>query len=140
MIEISGAGVLLEKNKILLANHFKENQSYWVLPGGQVEFMENLRNTVVREVLEESGLQVKAGKFLFFQEIILKNKRHILNFYFLLARKGGRLVKVAEETLRGVKFIPVKNLKKIDFRPRRLLPHLIKELKNNFENCPQFLI
>ncbi|GEN46143.1 NUDIX hydrolase [Alkalibacillus haloalkaliphilus] len=50
-----GGIVVDEGGNILLV---KENHGGWVFPGGQVEVGENLEDGVIREVKEESGIDV----------------------------------------------------------------------------------
>lgn len=141
MIEVRVAGILFNKEKkILLANHFKNNQSYWVLPGGRVESGETLEAALIREMEEETGLEVKPLKLVFFHEVILKKeKRHLLNFYFLLKAQGKILKKKSEAILKGVCFFSPQQLTTLDFRPKKLGPQLLKEIKNNFPGGPHFL-
>lgn len=47
------------KNEILLVKTRREG--HWVFPGGQVEVGENLIDGVIREVKEESGIDVKVS-------------------------------------------------------------------------------
>jgi 8-oxo-dGTP diphosphatase len=53
IIEIPNNRILLIKRRV---NPFKD---YWALPGGKVETGETVEQTVVREVKEETGLDVK---------------------------------------------------------------------------------
>jgi len=64
-----GVGVLLLKEgKVLLGLRHPDPQKAksdlhgegtWTLPGGKVEFKENLRDTAFREVFEETGIKIQ---------------------------------------------------------------------------------
>lgn len=57
---VTAAGVVEnDKGEILLV---KTYHGGWVFPGGQVEVGENLIDAVVREIKEESGIDVKVEK------------------------------------------------------------------------------
>lgn len=58
-------GALLRRNdKVLLIHRFKNGSEYWVLPGGGVEDEESLEESLLREVLEETSLNVIDFKLL----------------------------------------------------------------------------
>jgi len=64
-----GVGVvLLKEGKVLLGLRHPDSQKAkndlhgegtWTLPGGKVEFKENLRDTAFREVFEETGIKIQ---------------------------------------------------------------------------------
>lgn len=57
---VAVAGVVKNDNdEILLV---KTHRGVWVFPGGQVEIGENLIEAVIREVKEESGIDIKVEK------------------------------------------------------------------------------
>lgn len=66
MIEaISCGGVVIFKGKILvLYKKYKSRYEGWVLPKGTVEPGEELHDTAVREVSEESGVQAEIRKYI----------------------------------------------------------------------------
>jgi 8-oxo-dGTP diphosphatase len=58
-------GVLLQDGKALLIKRGKEPlKGAWVIPGGTVEWGETLEAALVREMEEETGLQVRPVAFL----------------------------------------------------------------------------
>ena len=63
---VGAKAVIIQGNKILL-NEFG-NGLYYNLPGGEVEEGELIKESVVREVMEESGLMVEVGKMLYVLE------------------------------------------------------------------------
>ena len=62
---IRAAGILVDQDRILMVNENDDGRSYWVPPGGGFETQDgNTRNTVKREVWEETGLTVSVGELL----------------------------------------------------------------------------
>lgn len=51
-----------ERNEILLVKN--RDKEVWTIPGGQVEIGENLINALIREIKEESGIDVTVDKLV----------------------------------------------------------------------------
>jgi 8-oxo-dGTP diphosphatase len=63
--EVAVGAVALRGDEILLVRRGRGTAvGQWSLPGGRVEFGEELKAAVAREVMEETGLEVTVGRFL----------------------------------------------------------------------------
>ncbi|HSH37127.1 NUDIX hydrolase [Schnuerera sp.] len=59
--EVSAGGVVIFGNAILLLKKFNGD---WVLPKGRVEKNENIKETAIREVFEESGIRAEIIRYI----------------------------------------------------------------------------
>jgi 8-oxo-dGTP diphosphatase len=76
---IRSSAIIVKDNKILLIHRKKDNQEYWVFPGGGVEEGETNEQTVLREVYEETGLHASNPQIAFMDFNV--NAKH--PFYFI---------------------------------------------------------
>lgn len=110
--------VVNQEKEILLVKHRKGNRQYWVLPGGRLEYGETFQECAVREMREETGLDVEVDEFVFLSEAIAPDRsRHIVNIY-LTAHVIGGVLKVGDEpVLAGVDYLPIGELDKLTLFP-----------------------
>ena len=80
-------GLLIENGKILLIHRIKningERKEYYVVPGGGIEEKENIKEATIRELKEETGLNIKLIK----DEPLITFKTEKGNQYFSLINK-----------------------------------------------------
>ena len=81
----SGAVVLDKYMRILLK---KDPYRGWELPGGIVEENENIKNAVIREVKEETGINIEINEFCGVSQEL---KRNICNMWWLGTPINGSL-------------------------------------------------
>ena len=95
---ILGVGALIfERDRILLVERGRQPlKGYWSLPGGVLETGENLEQAVMREVREETGLEVQPLGVLEIFERIMRDARGAPEYHYVLIDyvcriTGGRL-------------------------------------------------
>lgn len=110
--------IINENKEILLVQHKKGNRFYWVLPGGRIEYGEDFATCAVRELKEETNLDVKFEKVVFLSEAIAPDRsRHIINIYATAKVMGGELKLGIEPVLVDAAYKPIEELKKITLYP-----------------------
>ena len=83
------AGVAVLNGKVL--SHKTPTDNFWTLPGGRCELFEFSKDTLQREMHEETGLDAEAGEMLWVSEnFFLYNgdKYHEIGFYFEMQIKN----------------------------------------------------
>ena len=92
--------ILIRGAEILLMKHSRLGLRYWVLPGGAIDQGETVSDCGRRELLEETGLEVRLGKLVYLADVISPDRRkHTLNLFFLGEITGGEFGVTPQKTL-----------------------------------------
>ncbi|GMW01334.1 MAG: NUDIX hydrolase [Candidatus Hydrogenedentota bacterium] len=112
------AAVIFRGREILLARHEKAGRSYWLLPGGGVEFGESLCEALVRELKEEANLTIEVGNVLFVNDMIAPERdRHVVHIFFSATVMAGELKCGADHRLKEVCYVPMEELAALTLFP-----------------------
>ena len=84
------AAIFDEEGRILMTH---ENSGEWSLPGGWVDENQSIRSNAVKEVKEETGLDVRGERLIAVQDCANHNALTypygVLKFFVLCSRAGG---------------------------------------------------
>ena len=131
--------VIGEDKKILLVRHRKGNRLYWVLPGGRLEYGETFVECAIRELIEETGLDIEIEGFCFLSEAIAPDRsRHIVNIYLKGKVVGGAMRLGNEPVLAGVDFLPIAELERLTLFPP-IAKNILGSLLSGFPGGIQYL-
>lgn len=110
-IELTTMCAIVKNNMVLMINR-KRNWSGWSFPGGHLENAESIKNCVVREIYEETGLNVSSLQYKgiahFFNT--KNNKRHIISNFICTDFYGQLEKNCGEGELKWVKIDDIKKL------------------------------
>lgn len=123
---ITADGILIKNQQILLVK--RKNQPFkgkWALPGGFVEYEEKTEDTVIREVLEETGLKTKINQLAgVYSDPDRDPRGHTITVAYILDIIGGELV--AGDDASDVKFFNVKELPNLSFDHSKIINEVLQ--------------
>lgn len=133
------AVVLAQGDRLLLVRHRKGDARYWLLPGGGLDYGETFEECAVREVHEETGLEIDPKRILYISEAICpEGTRHIVNIYLLGEIKGGTLQVGDEEVLDGAEFVSFEDLPNLTLYPA-IQENLLASWRDGFNGPLEYL-
>ena len=84
--------LVFNENQVLLEKRAREpGKNKWALPSGYIEFEEDFLSTAIREVKEETGLEIEILSILNVQSAFLPPAYHFLSIFLLAQEIGGNL-------------------------------------------------
>lgn len=110
---------------LLVQRKYQPFQGHWALPGGFVEYGEKTEDAVIREVFEETGLQVKVHLLLGVYSDPGRDPRgHTVTVVYLLEPIGGTLH--SGDDASSVKFFKVDELPALAFDHTQIVKDAFK--------------
>ncbi|MCQ6265174.1 NUDIX hydrolase [Fictibacillus sp. WQ 8-8] len=115
-------------DNILMVKNRGEKGSYYTLPGGAVEEGETLEQGAVREVREETGLEVEVENVFGISEAFFEESRHHVIFFTFLGKiTGGKIGTLCPDEIEEVAWMDY-----MEAEPYLYLPDGVKErIKSN---------
>lgn len=130
-------GILIENNEILLVQQKLSDKRNWSLPGGRLERGETISQGLIREMKEETGLDVEIVRMLYLCDVAASSNT-ILHITFLLRRIGGEIElpsnEFDENPIHDVKFVPISELVQYGFSE-----NFIQVIKDGFSNAGNYV-
>lgn len=112
------AAIIVRDHQILLVEHRKHGEHYWVLPGGRLQGLETVDAALRRELVEELSLDVRVGQLVIVSEMLAPD-RHVVNLMFHAQIGEGAEPRLdrADPVLAGWQWVSTDQLPRLDFRP-----------------------
>lgn len=137
-------GVAVHDRRVLI--HQELGEEFWTLPGGRCEILENARDTLSRETVEEIGVPCEVGRLVWVVENYFRREGrewHEVALYFEIAFPEGHEVHLRSGMFKGVEpgtdltfqWVPFENLSEWN-----LVPGFLKERLSSLPPTTEHLV
>lgn len=121
-----------DDGRILVQHHSSSKPDFYRLPGGGVRFREKAEDCIVREILEETGLDTRVDRLLWVRDFLDQLQYHSIELFFLATVIDGEFMPNPEGGNIELLFTTLEDLEKVIFYPKAFIPKL-KLLRDNRE-------
>lgn len=127
-VRVRASALVVNDDKLLLVQQKvpTRSQLVWLPPGGGIQPGEPAENALIREVVEETGIQVKPYALRYVHEFI-QGAFHAYELYFTCEYKNGDPVKgndpehrPEDQLIVDVQWVPMQKLSQIELFPQFL--------------------
>lgn len=137
---VVGSIIYNDKGEILLIKNPKF-KDFWNIPGGHIELNESAEDTLKREIMEETGLELKNIEPIGFSEGInpkfFFKEKHFVYLNYLAELAGGEITK-SDEMTEYIWVDPEKTAElKISDSVKPLIEYYLDKKKNSGEDSEQ---
>ena len=134
------AALISLEGRVVCVRHRAGSSVYHLLPGGGVGYRETVEQALLREVREETGLDVALGEPLFISDTIdPAGRRHVVNLTFAAEVTGGTITDhPADKRVEAVDLVEPAAVLSLDLRPP-LGPHILEVLRSPSDYRTRYL-
>lgn len=112
------AAAIVRDDAIFLVRHEKDGKGYWMLPGGGVQWGEEMPAALRRELIEETGYEIEVGPLLLVKESIHpEGERHLVHIVLKATIVGGSPQPSQDPRVVEAAWIPMTDFPELNFRP-----------------------
>ena len=112
-VELTVLCLVEDGNKILLQNRVKKDWKGYTLPGGHVEKDESFVDSVIREMKEETGLDIKNPVLVGVKQFPIKYGRYVV-FLYKTNEFEGELHSSNEGKMEWIEYKDISKIKTVD--------------------------
>ena len=120
--------IIIDKDEILLLHRIKKGKEYYVIPGGTIEEGEKPEETAVREIKEETNLDIELG------EVFCSVNDSWHNGVYFLAKKfsgelklgGPELKRINDNNQYQLEWVHKDSLQKLLLYPKEVKEKIMK--------------
>jgi 8-oxo-dGTP diphosphatase len=121
-LRVAAYAVVERRGKLLLTHWRRGHLHGWTLPGGGLESGEDPRDAVVREVLEETGLEARVGKLLGVDSRVMVREEvpegrdpelHTIRIVYRASVKDGALQHEVDGSSDEARWVPIREIRSL---------------------------
>ena len=121
-LRVAAYAVVERRGKLLLTHWRRGHLHGWTLPGGGLESGEDPRDAVVREVLEETGLEARVGKLLGVDSRVMVREEvpegtdpelHTIRIVYRASVKDGPLQHEVDGSSDEARWVPLREVRSL---------------------------